>query len=330
MPLGVYNASASVTPSAMEIQRRQTLYTRMMVPLVKEVSRQLPFPEQIAQPPSVDIYVVDTGVRITHVEFGGRATFAKSFGSGVPGQDINGHGQCPRYVVLPSLKLFIGTHCAGIAASSLHGVAKEANIIAVKVMGDDGTGSASDIISGISFVVQSVAASNRPSAINLSVTTPGSNAVDDAVSNAVSFGVHVIVAAGNENTDASVDSPARASTVIAVGATDINDKRASFSNFGPDVDIWAPGVGIISLGITSDTAVRTLDGTSMATPFVTGLVAYFLTLEGTMSPLQMKQQLRSVTTNGAISGLSKRHLLDKDYIDAYFSEQLDQCACIQW
>jgi cerevisin len=184
-------------------------------------------------------------------------------------------------------------------------VAKQANIIAVKVMGDNGTGSASNIISGINFVVQAVAASNRPSAINLSITTPGSTAIDDAVSNAVSFGIHVIVAAGNENTDASVDSPARASTVITVGATDINDKRASFSNFGPDVDIWAPGVGIISLGITSDTAVKTLDGTSMSTPFVTGLVAYLLALDGTMSPLEMKQLLRSLSTNGAINGLSK-------------------------
>jgi len=236
----------------------------------------------------VDIYVLDTGVRITHVEFGGRATFATTFGSGAVGVDENGHG----------------THCAGIAASSLHGVAKQANIIAVKVMGDDGTGSGSDIISGIDFTVQAVVASSRPSVINLSVTTPASDAIDDAVSNAVSLGVHVVVAAGNENTDASLDSPARASTVITVGATDINDKRASFSNTGPAVDIWAPGVGIISLGITSDTAVRTLDGTSMATPFVTGLVAYFLALQGTMSPLEMKEQLRSVATNGAISGLT--------------------------
>jgi len=128
-------------------------------------------------------------------------------------------------------RLFIGTHCAGIAASSLHGVAKQANIIAVKVMGDDGTGSGSDIISGIDFTVQAVVASSRPSVINLSVTTPASDAIDDAVSNAVSLGVHVVVAAGNENTDASLDSPARASTVITVGATDINDKRVRIFGF---------------------------------------------------------------------------------------------------
>lgn len=226
---------------------------------------------------------------MTHNEFGGRATFARSFGSGVPGQDIQGHG----------------THCAGIAASSEHGVAKKANVIAVKVMRDDGTGSASNIISGINFVVQQAVLSNRPSVINLSVTTPASRAVDSAVSNAVSFGIHVVVAAGNDNVDASLLSPARADAVITVGATDINDQRASFSNFGPDVDIWAPGVEIISLGITSNNALKTLDGTSMATPFVAGLVAYFLGLEGPMSPLSMKQKLRSLTTNGIITGLSE-------------------------
>jgi cerevisin len=172
-------------------------------------------------------------------------------------------------------------------------------------MGDDGTGSGSDIISGVNFVVQAVASSNRSSVINMSLTTPGSQAIDEAVANAVSFGIHVVVAAGNENADAGQDSPARSSSVIAVGATDINDKRASFSNFGPDVDIWAPGVGIISLGITDDTAVKTLDGTSMASPFVAGLVAYLLILEGNMSPASMKQTLRSITTDSAISGLRK-------------------------
>lgn len=235
----------------------------------------------------VDIYIIDTGVRTTHTEFGGRATFGKSFGDGVPGQDIQGHG----------------THVAGIAASALHGVAKSANIIAVKVMGDDGTGSGSDIISGINFVVQAVAQSSRPSVINMSITTPGSQAIDEAAANAVSFGIHVVVAAGNESKDAGDDSPARSSAVIAVGATDISDRKASFSNFGPDVNIWAPGVGIISLGTASDTAVKTLDGTSMASPFVTGLVAYFLALEGTVSPLSMKQKLRSLTTSGIISNL---------------------------
>lgn len=201
--------------------------------------------------------------------------------------------------------LFLGTHVAGIAASSAHGVAKSANIIAVKVMNDDGTGLGSDIISGINFVVQAVANSNRPSVINMSITTPASQAIDEAVANAVSFGIHVAVAAGNEDADASQDSPARSSSVITVGATDINDDKAGFSNMGPSVDIWAPGVGIISLGNSDDNALKTLSGTSMASPFVTGLVAYFLGLDGTMSPSTMKQTLASVTTNGVISNLRK-------------------------
>ena len=206
-----------------------------------------------------------------------------------------------------------GTHVAGIAASTLHGVAKSANIIAVKVMGDDGTGSGSNIIAGINFVVQAANGSGRPSVINLSITTPGSQAIDDAVENAVSFGVHVVAAAGNDNTDASLSSPARSPAVIAVGATDINDKRASFSNFGPDVDIFAPGVGVVSLGNAGDDAVKTLDGTSMACPHVTGLVAYFLALEGNMSPLSMKQKLRSLTTSGVISSL-RTYLYDRSEV----------------
>lgn len=235
----------------------------------------------------VDIYIVDTGVRITHTDLAGRAEFGRSLGAGVPGQDIEGHG----------------THVAGIAAGTLHGVAKNARIVAVKVMNDDGTGSGSDIIAGINFAVQAAAGSGRPSVINLSITTPGSQAIDDAVENAISLGVHVVVAAGNENTDASLSSPARSSSVITVGATDINDNRASFSNFGPDVTVWAPGVSIISLGISDDNAVKTLDGTSMASPFVAGLVAYLLALEGNMSPAAMKQRIRALTTTSAIAGL---------------------------
>ncbi|KIM21522.1 hypothetical protein M408DRAFT_80385 [Serendipita vermifera MAFF 305830] len=233
----------------------------------------------------VDIYIVDTGVRITHTDLAGRAEFGRSLGAGVPGQDIEGHG----------------THVAGIAAGTLHGVAKNARIVAV--MNDDGTGSGSDIIAGINFAVQAAAGSGRPSVINLSITTPGSQAIDDAVENAISLGVHVVVAAGNENTDASLSSPARSSSVITVGATDINDNRASFSNFGPDVTVWAPGVSIISLGISDDNAVKTLDGTSMASPFVAGLVAYLLALEGNMSPAAMKQRIRALTTTSAIAGL---------------------------
>lgn len=199
----------------------------------------------------------------------------------------------------------IGTHVAGIAAGATHGVANKANIIAVKVMGDDGSAPASDIIAGINFAAVSAGRSGRPSVINLSITTPASQALDSAVSNAVSLGVHVVVAAGNDNKDATADSPARAGAAITVGATDINDQRASFSNFGPPVDVWAPGVGIISLSNQEDDELKTLDGTSMATPFVAGLVAYLIGLEGNISPPDMKARIQGLSVDGIISGLSK-------------------------
>jgi cerevisin len=237
----------------------------------------------------VDIYIVDTGILTTHQEFGGRATFATSLGSGTANRDVQGHG----------------THVAGIAASSGHGVASKANVFAVKVMGDDGTAPASDIIAGINFVAFNAATTGNPSVINLSVSTPPSRALDTACSNAVSMGVHVVVAAGNDNRDATGDSPARSEDVITVGATDINDQRASFSNSGPAVDIWAPGVGIISLSNSGNNLLRTLDGTSMATPFVTGLVAYLIGLEGNKTPAIMKQRITELAISGAISGLAR-------------------------
>ncbi|KAG8802492.1 subtilisin-like serine protease, partial [Serendipita sp. 399] len=238
----------------------------------------------------VDIYVLDTGVRISHVEFEGRASFPPdaTFSTGIPGQDIQGHG----------------THVAGIVAGSVHGVARSANIIAVKVMDDDGSGASSSIIAGINFVSRAAAQSGRPSIINLSITTPASQAIDAACAAAVQQGIHVIVAAGNEGVDAGQTSPARADAVISVGATDINDQIASFSNTGQTVDFLAPGVEIISLGNDRDDALKTLDGTSMAAPMVSGLVAYLLRLEGNKSPLAMKVRLRDLATQNVIRGIS--------------------------
>lgn len=260
----------------------------------------------------VDIYILDTGVRTSHVEFGGRATFARTFSDGVPDQDIQGHG----------------THVAGIAASSLHGVAKAANIIAVKVMDDQGAGSASNIISGINFVANAAAQSARRSVINLSITAPASRAIDAACANAVSNGVYIVAAAGNEGVDTSNTSPARSDAVIAVGATDIRDRRASFSNFGPAVDVFAPGVGIISLSNLNDNAVKTLDGTSMASPMVAGLVAYLLTLEGTITPAAMKQRLRTLSTTNLVTGLPSNTTNALVFNDAAGAQTTNQTPAI--
>jgi cerevisin len=235
----------------------------------------------------VDVYVVDTGIRTTHKDFGGRATFGASFGRGVPGQDLNGHG----------------THVAGTCVGGILGVAKKANVIAVKVMGDDGSGATSDIISGISFATQAAQKSGRPSVINMSIGGPTNQALDAAAANAVATGIHVVVAAGNETQDANNSSPARSPAVITVGAVNINDQLASFSNFGSPVDILAPGQDILSAGFEADDAVKNLSGTSMASPHIAGLAAYLLGLEGQKSPADLKARIQGLGQNGVIRGV---------------------------
>jgi len=235
----------------------------------------------------VDIYVVDTGIRTSHKDFGGRAQFAASFGPGVPGQDLNGHG----------------THVAGTCAGGILGVAKKANVFAVKVMADNGSGATSDIISGISFAAQAALKSGRPSVINMSIGGPINQALDATVANAVQAGVHVVVAAGNETQDANNSSPARSPAVITVGAVDINDKLASFSNFGSPVDILAPGQDILSAGFEADDAVKNLSGTSMASPHIAGLAAYLLGLEGQKTPADLKARIQGLGQNGVVAAV---------------------------
>jgi len=232
----------------------------------------------------VDVYVVDTGIRVTHKDFGGRAQFAASFGPGVAGQDLNGHG----------------THVAGTCVGGILGVAKKANVFAVKVMGDDGSGATSDIISGISFAAQAALKSGRPSVINMSIGGPINQALDATAANAVQAGVHVVVAAGNEAQDANNSSPARSPTVITVGAININDQLASFSNIGSRVDILAPGQDILSAGFEADDAVKNLSGTSMASPHIAGLAAYLLGLEGQKTPAALKARIQGLGQNGII------------------------------
>jgi cerevisin len=235
----------------------------------------------------VDVYVVDTGIRTTHKDFGGRAQFLASFGSGVPGQDLNGHG----------------THVAGTCVGGILGVAKSANVFAVKVMADNGSGATSDIISGISAATQAALKSGRPSVINMSIGGPQNQALDAAAANAVGAGVHVVVAAGNESQDANNSSPARSPAVITVGAVDIQDQLASFSNVGSPVDILAPGQDILSAGFEADDAVKNLSGTSMASPHIAGLAAYLLALEGQRSPADLKARIQGLGQNGVIRGV---------------------------
>ncbi|KAG6910443.1 hypothetical protein DXG01_010798 [Tephrocybe rancida] len=225
----------------------------------------------------VDVYVVDTGINIEHVEFEGRASWGKTIPLNDEDVDGNGHG----------------THCAGTIASRKYGVAKKANVIAVKVLGSNGSGSMSDVVAGVLFASTSAAAKaksadeelrttgstkHRGSVANMSLGGGKSRALDDAVNKAVDNGLHFAVAAGNDNRDACAYSPAAAEKAVTVGASTLGDERAYFSNHGKCVDVLAPGLNILSTWTGSKNAVNTISGTSMASPHTAGLLAYLLSI----------------------------------------------------
>ncbi|KAI0322635.1 serine protease [Amylostereum chailletii] len=234
----------------------------------------------------VDVYVVDTGINTAHTDFGGRARLGAVFGSA---QNVDGNGH--------------GTHVSGTVAGTRFGVAKSASLIAVKVLSDSGSGTVSDIVSGLNFVATSARSSGRPSIATMSLGGAASTSLDNAVASLTSAGIHVTVAAGNEAQDASNDSPARAPSANTVGASTIADAIASFSNFGSVVDIFAPGLDVTSAWIGSNTATNTISGTSMATPHVAGLIAYYISRNGNQSPAALSSFLKTKATTNALSGL---------------------------
>ncbi|CAG8610409.1 11256_t:CDS:2 [Paraglomus brasilianum] len=242
----------------------------------------------------VTAYVLDTGVFVNHTDFGGRARWGANFARGQPDADISGHG----------------THVAAIIAGTRFGVAKKAQIVAVKVLGERG-GSNMAVIKGIEWAVKdhrkAVAEAKRTgkvhkgSIINMSLGGGKSNALNKAANDAVDAGAVVVVAAGNSNADACKFSPAGAQKVITVAASTIEDTRAWFSNWGICVDLFAPGRDILSAWIGSPIATRVLSGTSMATPHVAGLAAYFLALSRTpLTPLQVLLKLVFEATKNAL------------------------------
>ncbi|GAA5980137.1 hypothetical protein JCM10908_001547 [Rhodotorula pacifica] len=221
----------------------------------------------------VDAYVIDTGVNIDHVELEGRARWGTTVPRD-PDQDLNGHG----------------SHVAGTIASREYGVAKRANIVAVKVLGAGGSGSMSDVVKGVAWAADSAAEQanlkakgknpkHKGSVANMSLGGGKSQALDDAVDAAVDDGLHFAVAAGNDNRDACSYSPAAAQGAITVGASTIGDERAYFSNYGKCVDIFAPGLNIRSIWNTGNRSVNSISGTSMASPHIAGLAAYLLGTE---------------------------------------------------
>ena len=226
----------------------------------------------------VRAYIIDTGIRTAHSQFGGRASNVfDAFGGN--GQDCNGHG----------------THVAGTVGGSTFGVAKSVMLRGVRVLNCSGSGSNSGVIAGIDFVRTSGV---QPAVANMSLGGAASSAVDTAVNNLHNAGVTVVVAAGNSNTNACNSSPARAPNAVTVGSTTTTDARSSFSNFGTCLDIFAPGSGILSAWWTSNTATATLSGTSMASPHVAGAAALYKQANPGASPATIRNALvNNATTN---------------------------------
>ena len=233
----------------------------------------------------VNVYIIDTGIRRTHTQFGGRARVGfDAVGDGQNTNDCAGHG----------------THVSGTVGGSTFGIAKNVQLFAVRVLNCSGSGSNSGVIAGVDWVT---ANHISPAVANMSLGGGVSAALDTAVRNSIASGVTYAVAAGNENSDASTHSPARVAEAITVGSSTITDARSSFSNFGAGVDIFAPGSAIVSATSTSDTATATFSGTSMATPHVTGVVARFLQNNPGATPAAVRNELVAQSTPAHVSGL---------------------------
>ena len=250
----------------------------------------------------VHAYIVDTGIRTSHTEFGGRASVGfDAIGDGQNGIDCNGHG----------------THVSGTVGGATYGVAKGVALVAVRVLNCSGSGTNSGVIAGIDWVT---AHAIKPAVANMSLGGGASTALDQAVSNSISSGVAYAVAAGNGNQagiqqDACKSSPARVPAAMTIGATDKADKKTSWSNYGNCVDWFAPGLGITSAWNTSDTATNTISGTSMATPHVAGVAALYLAGNPSATAQQVRDALYAATTKGIVtsSKTANNHLLFTAY-----------------
>jgi subtilisin family serine protease len=248
----------------------------------------------------VTAYIIDTGIRFTHTQFGGRAV--KGVDEVTPGgsaSDCNGHG----------------THVSGTVGGSTYGVAKSVRLVAVRVLGCNGSGSTSGVIAGVDWVTGNHAA-GTPAVANMSLGGSASSSLDTAVNNSINDGVSYAIAAGNGDIfgnpqNACNFSPARVAAAMTISATDRTDTKASWANYGSCVDWFAPGVSITSAWYSSDTATNTISGTSMATPHTTGVAALYLQGNPTASPATVRTTLFNLTTKGIVknSNTTNNHLL---------------------
>jgi subtilisin family serine protease len=253
-----------------------------------------------AEGSGVDAYILDSGIRYTHNEFQGRVStsfFFDAFDDGENGNDCNGHG----------------THVAGTVGGAVYGVAKDVNLVSVRVLDCGGSGSFSGVIAGMDWVAENA---SGPSVANMSLVGGSSESVDDAVERMFDAGVAVIVAAGNGNIagraqDACNYSPAGADRAYTIGATTNTDSKTSWSNFGSCVDLFAPGASITAAWHTSDTATNTISGTSMAAPHVAGVAALFLQDNPNASPQAVYDAITDLSTKNIVtnSNTENNHLL---------------------
>lgn len=232
----------------------------------------------------VTAFIIDTGIRASHRDFGGRARSGYDAIDGGRATDCNGHG----------------THVAGTVGGSVSGVAKAVQLVAVRVLDCNGGGDNSSVIAGIEWVTAHHKPGS-PAVANMSLGGPPSTALDRAVARAIASGVTFVVAAGNDGADACTGSPSRLPAAITVAASGPHDRRPPWSDYGRCVDMFAPGVGIRSAWFTGDTATRVLDGTSMASPHVAGAAALYLQAHPTAAPNAVAAALAGAGTRDAIA-----------------------------
>ena len=251
----------------------------------------------------VTAYVIDTGIRFTHSQFGGRAVTGFDAVDGGSADDCNGHG----------------THVAGTIGGSTYGVAKGVRLVGVRVLNCNGSGTTSGVIAGINWVTSNHAP-GAPAVANMSLGGGASSALDTAVRNSIADGVSYAVAAGNGNVfgqavNACNGSPSRVAEAMTISATDSSDRKATWANYGTCVDWFAPGVSITSAWHTSTSATRTISGTSMATPHTTGVAALYLQSNPGASPATVRNALFNNTTKGIVtsSNTTNNHLLFTNY-----------------